>query len=104
MSNTDVIVPGIVVFIRTTDEPVFVLDVVPQENSLYPSLDATKAIVRRPILTKDDGIAHNTDHFFLAELETFSQRLHRVAAQNEEEQAAMRETQRKFQALPKDAN
>lgn len=58
---------GTLVFVKTTNEPVFVLEMVAATPMLPGSL--THAKVRIPIATRD-GIRHDVMTFSIAELET----------------------------------
>ena len=86
------ITPGMVVYVITTDEPGFVLDVVPQSESLYPGIDPTKVIVRRPIATRD-GLAYAVTDFFIQEVETMAQKNSRMSQEVIDREAAIRKVQ-----------
>lgn len=71
--------PGDVAYIRTTDEPVFVIDitergpagvvVVADDIATAAKLSNTTVKVRRPIGTDSAGISHSVETFYLEELE-----------------------------------
>ena len=79
--------PGMVVYVKTTEEPVYVIAVT-KESRYHGHLladelaqfDAVKeqiAIVRRPI-AGEDGIQHRMQEFFVSELETDTARKDRA--------------------------
>ncbi len=88
----DDILPGGVVFHKLTDEPLFVLDVIPQSESLYPKIDPTQVIVRRPIATRD-GLAYEVCNFFIGEVETMAQKNSRMSQEVIDREAAIRKVQ-----------
>ena len=60
---------GDVAYIRTTDEPVFVLHIeIREQDHEHPWFD-NWAVVRRPIGTDSAGISHSVEEFYLEELE-----------------------------------
>lgn len=59
---------GKIAFVKTSDEPVFVIGIEADKNNV------AIAIVRRPIQT-ENGVVHSTDQFFLAELQTSEQKV-----------------------------
>jgi len=70
--------PKDVVFIRTTEEPVFVLQVNSKEEAVtagsivstsYPELSGVSALVRRP-MQGDKGLYHVVERFQIEELAT----------------------------------
>lgn len=80
--------PGMVVYIKTTEEPVYVLAVSkePDPSALdeeciaeatHTRVTEQAAIVRRPVAS-EDGIRHTIDDFFLSELETDAARKERA--------------------------
>lgn len=87
MINQDSI--GTVVFIKTTGEPTFLLDI---ENET--------AITRRPVQT-EDGVMHLTeDNFTLNELQTMKQKI----AQELEEQSYFLDQRKAFERASIDAS
>lgn len=65
---------GTICYIKSTEEPVFVMGVITEEvPNLYgqdlAGLSGTMAIVKRPVATRD-GIQHNVDKVHLEELQT----------------------------------
>jgi hypothetical protein len=75
------ITQGQIVFVRTSEEPVFVLRVydVKAEDSLTGA-PAQAADVRRPVAT-EDGTMHLLDTFLVDELETYEDQLQRQLKQ-----------------------
>ena len=66
---------GDILFLKTTGEPVQVLD------PNYPGNPAvTQVAVRRPVATRDNGILHLVDYFQPFELETDAEKLSRTLA------------------------
>jgi hypothetical protein len=64
---------GKVVFVKTTQEPVFVVSVRDTPDEAFPKT----VHVRRPVMT-DDGIQHQFGDFFLEELESPEQQRDRM--------------------------
>jgi hypothetical protein len=64
--------PGSIAHIKTTDEPVFILDIKPISgpHALAGCLSGVEAMVRRPTLDEHGKVDHRVDRFFVEELET----------------------------------
>ena len=99
--KVDSIKAGQVLIIKTTEEPVLVLAVKAPtsdaaclkkfvkldyetgtevyEDVPLPGISGTEVIVRRPIMSEANGIAHLVDTFFVEELETMQERSKRFA-------------------------
>lgn len=86
------ILPGSVVYHKLTDEPLYVLDVVPQQECLYPHIDPVQVTVRRPIATRD-GLAYEVCNFFIGEVETMSQKNNRMSQEVIDREHAIRKVQ-----------
>ena len=88
----NIIKAGTIVYVKTTDEPVFCLEVTKRPTAMpeYPELSGVFARVRRPI-AGENGIAHLIEFFTVEELETAE------AGQNRK-LSEMEELRAKFQA------
>jgi len=60
--------PGTIAYLKTTEEPVFVLDVT-ETISNFPALSGTVVTVRRPVLG-EGGFEHRVETFHVEELES----------------------------------
>lgn len=79
--------PGMVVYVKTTEEPVYVVAVTKEpryhghlladELAQFDAVKEQIAIVRRP-LASDEGIRHQMDEFFVSELESDDARKERA--------------------------
>jgi hypothetical protein len=63
---------GQIAYLRITDEPVFVLSVKPLDgyHAMAGTLSGVQAKVRRPNVNEHGSIIHQTEDFFVDELET----------------------------------
>ena len=76
-SNNTEFKAGMVAYLRTTDEPLFILEV--KEGSphqTYPDLSGQTVTVRRPIQGRD-GVRHEVQFFTIEELETLAAKQNR---------------------------
>lgn len=76
--------PGQVAFIKSTEEPAFVLEI-KEGSSLqkFPGLSGQVVTVRRPAMGRD-GVRHLIEFFSIEELETLEDRHNRQVAEMEE--------------------
>lgn len=65
-----------VCFLKTTEEPCFVLEIIDSEPR-------KEVVVRRPVVTARGGITHVIDKFFLAEMEPAQQKVLRNYNENQ---------------------
>ena len=74
--------PGDLMLVKTTEEPVIILEASPAANPSVNGISGLSGIrlrVRRPVSGKD-GIRHEVSEFFLEELETPIERTRRLHA------------------------
>lgn len=64
--------PGMIAHLKTTDEPVFVLDIKPLSGPhvLSGMLSGVQAYVRRPTLDEHGKVEHKLEYFLIDELES----------------------------------
>lgn len=85
---------GEVAFLKTTDEPVFVLEINDAgEQGFFPQV----ATVRRPV-QGDSGVHHDSENFYAIELESLEEKKARFKAERDEfrKLAEGRESQEDF--------
>lgn len=76
--------PGTVVFLKSTEEPAFLLDIrKANDMQLYPGLSGSVAVIRRPKLGKE-GITHSIEFFTVEEIESVEARQKRQISDMEE--------------------
>jgi len=93
--------PSDVAFLRTTQEPVFVLDIKEGTSvQKFPGLSGQVATVRRPSEGRE-GIRHTIEFFSVEELETLDDRHKRQVEEMEEMKAHILSNDRKTN-LPSD--
>ena len=81
--------PGTTVFVKTSNEEVFLLGLSGNNRAAIPPgtiddkiFSGTTAIVRRPLIT-DQGVKHVLDYFLIEELETLEDRVRRQKEMDE---------------------
>jgi hypothetical protein len=64
--------PGMIAYIRLTDEPTFILSIKPLDgyHAMAGILSGVVAKVRRPNVDEHGRITHSIEEFFIEELET----------------------------------
>lgn len=64
--------PGMIAYLKTTEEPCFVLDVKPLDriHTLVGCLSGVGVTVRRPVMDDKGGVGHKVDTFLIEELES----------------------------------
>lgn len=62
---------GDILCVKLTGEVVTVIDIEP--------INGSRVVVRRPVVSQENGISHETDYFFPYELETEEEHLRREA-------------------------
>ena len=75
--------PGTVALLKSSQEPVFVLELVQGDAGI---LSNVQAVVRRPV-EGNAGISHMIERFYIEELETLEERHTRQIAEMEEMKA-----------------
>jgi hypothetical protein len=79
---------GQVATLKTSDEPVFVLDIEECEATTNPKLSGVEVKVRRPV-GGQDGVRHVVETFHLEELESLDAKHTRQIAEMEEVRARL---------------
>lgn len=74
--------PGDVVTVKTTDEPVFVLEL-KNEEPAHEGFSGVVVLVKRPLLTQN-GVDYKVHEFLLEELTTSEERLAKKAEELED--------------------
>lgn len=76
---------GTIVYHKVTEEPMFVLEVSGNYQTVsYPQLSGLVAKVRRPTVEKEGNVKHHIDYFTVEELETAEDGQNRKLAEMEE--------------------